>query len=302
MYCEVFDKTGAGLAAKIPENLSAEGIDVSKMRGQGYDGCSAMSGRFKGVQTSPELDLLSAIETVDVLAAVLQQRRDDAETRFAELFEEIERICSDIGVEIELPRRCGTQGHRENHPSRATEEYYRVSLYIVNLDQLIQEFNSIFADCRAEALKIQFLVPKYVEKGQFCDLSQALDFYKDDLSCSMSVISAEYELWKYLWSKVPAEERPGNALKALNQCSSIDYPKISILLQNATLPVTTSTAERTSSVLKLLKTDLRSTMKGERLNGLTALKIHRLLLKRFWTTWRLIRESLKWFCEVVSGK
>ncbi|XP_028966813.1 uncharacterized protein LOC108864008 [Galendromus occidentalis] len=98
---------------------------------------------------------------------------------------------------------------------------------------------------RAGASEIQFLVPKYVERGQFCDLSQALDFYKDDLSRSMSVISADYELWKYLWSKVPAEK------------------------------VTTSTAERDFSVLKLLKTDLRSTMKGERLSGLTALKINR---------------------------
>ncbi|XP_003739986.1 zinc finger MYM-type protein 1-like, partial [Galendromus occidentalis] len=51
MYCEVSDKTGVGLASQILRNLTAQNIDVTKMRGQGYDGCSAMSGRFKGVQT-----------------------------------------------------------------------------------------------------------------------------------------------------------------------------------------------------------------------------------------------------------
>ena len=32
------------------KNLSQIGIDVSKMRGQGYDGAAAMSGRLNGAQ------------------------------------------------------------------------------------------------------------------------------------------------------------------------------------------------------------------------------------------------------------
>ena len=50
MFCEIPDRTGRGLARQILETLKAENIDVTKMRGQGYDGCSAMSGEFKGVQ------------------------------------------------------------------------------------------------------------------------------------------------------------------------------------------------------------------------------------------------------------
>ena len=38
------------MASTILNNLSDIGIDVSKMRGQGYDGTKAMSGRLNGAQ------------------------------------------------------------------------------------------------------------------------------------------------------------------------------------------------------------------------------------------------------------
>ena len=54
------------------------------------------------------------------------------------------------------------------------------------------------------------------------------------------------------------------------------YPNIQKLLKIfATLPVTTATAERSFSTLRRLKTYLRTTMTGERLNGLALMTIHR---------------------------
>lgn len=53
-------------------------------------------------------------------------------------------------------------------------------------------------------------------------------------------------------------------------------PNIKKLLQLfATLPVTSATPERTFSVLKRLKTYLRSTMSEERLNGLALANINK---------------------------
>ena len=72
------------------------------------------------------------------------------------------------------------------------------------------------------------------------------------------------------------DELPGTATEALNQCSPLEYPKISTLLQTfATLPVTTSSAERSFSILRLVKTYLRSTMRNDRLNGLASMYIER---------------------------
>ena len=49
-FCEIGDRSGAGLARCLFENLQLEGLDIRDIRGQGYDGCSAMSGCYKGVQ------------------------------------------------------------------------------------------------------------------------------------------------------------------------------------------------------------------------------------------------------------
>ena len=47
---EAPDLTGAGLAAQLLATLRANGIDISTMVGQGYDGAAAMSGEMNGVQ------------------------------------------------------------------------------------------------------------------------------------------------------------------------------------------------------------------------------------------------------------
>ena len=225
---------------------------------------------------SPELDILQGLDLIESVTAVLQERRVSAEANFAELYEEICSVCSAVDIDMRLRQRCNVQVHRENHPSETPEDYFRVSIYTQYLDQLITEMNSLFADARKEAFKIQHLVPRFVENSQLSDLKYALDFYQNDLACSSSSVKAEYERWKLKWLRIPHEDRPRSAIEALNECSDTDYPKISILLQIfATLPVTSSTPERTFSVLKLLKTYLRSTRGEDRLNGLTSMKIHR---------------------------
>lgn len=49
-FIELSDVTGRGLAKTILETLTAMNLDISKIRGQGYDGAAAMSGRLNGVQ------------------------------------------------------------------------------------------------------------------------------------------------------------------------------------------------------------------------------------------------------------
>ena len=60
-FCEVADRTGHGLAKLILDTLTAEGIDIKKMRGQGYDFYSAestvLSGRGRGRIFASELQI-----------------------------------------------------------------------------------------------------------------------------------------------------------------------------------------------------------------------------------------------------
>jgi hypothetical protein len=59
---------------------------------------------------------------------------------------------------------------------------------------------------------------------------------------------------------------PDNAIDGYVECAEAFYPNIKVSLKIfATVPVTTATTERTFSVLKLLKTYLRSTLSEARL-------------------------------------
>ena len=103
-----------------------------------------------------------------------------------------------------------------------------------------------------------------------------MDIYGTFLSSVASACDAEYQRWQRKWEKVPAEERPTTAVDALKACNKAIYPNIAILMQIfATIPVTTATAERSFSSLRLLKTYLRSTMKEDRLNGLALMAVHK---------------------------
>jgi Domain of unknown function (DUF4371)/hAT family C-terminal dimerisation region len=50
-FTPVHNATGEGLAKSIVDYLVAKGYELANMRGQGYDGCAAMSGKLNGVQT-----------------------------------------------------------------------------------------------------------------------------------------------------------------------------------------------------------------------------------------------------------
>jgi hypothetical protein len=69
--------------------------------------------------------------------------------------------------------------------------------------------------------------------------------------------------------------KPQTTIETLPYCTDI-VPNIKLLLQIfTTLPVITATPERTFSILKRLKTYLRSTITENRLNGLALVNINK---------------------------
>lgn len=63
---------------------------------------------------------------------------------------------------------------------------------------------------------------------------------------------------------------------AMKLCDADFYPNVYTLLKLlSTTPVTSTEPERVFSQMKLVKSDLRSTMSSERLDHLLTIKIHR---------------------------
>jgi hypothetical protein len=83
-------------------------------------------------------------------------------------------------------------------------------------------------------------------------------------------------MWKCEWLAAEMSQRPITIMAALQQCLPLKYPQINKVFRHLiTLPVTSCSAERSFSLLKRLKTTLRSSMGQTRLTGLALLSIHR---------------------------
>ena len=84
------------------------------------------------------------------------------------------------------------------------------------------------------------------------------------------------ELWRRKWRDISVKERPRTACETLCATLKESYPNIyTALTIFATMPVPAATAERSSSLLKRLKTYwLRNTMMQDRLTGLTLVNFH----------------------------
>ena len=100
--------------------------------------------------------------------------------------------------------------------------------------------------------------------------------FKDVLQLpSAKALHTELDLWRMKWKSesIKAKELD-TPTKTLTFVDKDYFPNIYVLLViSATLPVTSFECERSISMLKLLKTSLRSTMGNERLNLLALIRL-----------------------------
>ena len=212
---------------------------------------------------------------VDDIVRTLQDSRRDADSGFHNLFVTVTDIAAKHDIELKLPRKTGRQIHRENYPSNDPEEYYRQSVYIPYIDNMLTQLNERFEVHNRICLRLQGILPRFIDTTSFDDLKEPLQMYKADLG-ETSVIRGETERWKSKWAAFPMADRPLSATETLQQCNKLLFPQIHILLRLfVTLPLTSATAERSFSTMRRLKSYLRSTMGASRLNGLAQMSINR---------------------------
>jgi hypothetical protein len=236
--------------------------------------CGLLLPLSKSLQSS-SADLLAGRQLVDNIADVLQQRRQNADTKFNALFCKVAALSQDLGLQMQLPRRVGRQRNRENYEATDPEAYYRQAIYIPYIENILVQLRERFEPHGRVCLRIQSLIPRFVVASIFDDLTDALDLYRCDLG-PRSVIEGEFERWKLKWTAVAAADRPSTAADAIQICDSLLFPQIYILLQLfLTLPLTSATAERSFSTMRRLKSYLRNTMGESRLNGLAQMSINR---------------------------
>lgn len=222
-----------------------------------------------------ELDIFRANELLDEVLSLLLMERKDSEVVFKSIFQKNSSLCEKFEVSVTIPRRAKQQIHRDNYPADDPETFFRQSVYIPYMDQLISELESRFQDQGETCSLLWCLIPKFCTSATGDQINRLLEKYQTDIESS-TVVLPEVKRWLNKWENAAGEKRPSNAIEALSDCTNDLYPNVRILLQIvATLPVSTATAERSFSTLRRLKTYLRTTMKNDRLTGLALLSINR---------------------------
>ena len=227
-------------------------------------------------------DIVQAVAEIDHLKTVLRDVREKVDVYHGKWFSKVEEMCECVGIQPSLPRRCGRQRHRSNVPAQTPTEYYRRTITVPMLDQLLSEMVTRFSKHQQTALKGLYLIPSVLSTKPMEDITPSLcqleEMYGDDLPhrCSLqSEVHTWYLKWKRQEEEHGKQSLPTTVFFTLPHASSL-FPNIKVLLLIlCSLPVTSCSAERSFSGLKRIKTALRSTMNNERLTSLTLLHLHR---------------------------
>ncbi|XP_060856388.1 52 kDa repressor of the inhibitor of the protein kinase-like [Metopolophium dirhodum] len=172
-----------------------------------------------------------------------------------------------------MQRLCITQRNCQNVPFQNTQEFYRRTVFIPHLNDIFLSLNERFLSHHEIINFLQFVLPNMIVDKPYSNLKTAVTFYQNDLKGYDDIIEAEYQLWQSKWNLV--ESRPSTAIEALQQCEQLMYPNMYERLKILSIiSVSTATAKRSFSTLRILKNYLRNTT-SESIIGLALLSIHR---------------------------
>ena len=146
------------------------------------------------------------------------------------------------------------------------------------VDELVSHLKTRFSNLQEKAIMgmTSVMVDTTTSPSTVADLMEqyvTVHTYGEDLQ-NPSVLETEIHLWKCKWNS-SSHQLPDTPAAALNFASHSMFPNIhQIFCLVCIVPVTSCACERSVSVLRRLKTYLRSNMDQERLSGLALMHIH----------------------------
>ncbi len=137
-----------------------------------------------------------------------------------------------------------------------------------------------FSNDHGHSKRLLFLIPSIITLSDNLNIQSIKEakqselFWESDLPFPSS-LQNELRRWQTLWQSQLGADIPNTFLLALGSCDSDSFPNIhQLLLISCTLPITSAEAERSFSLLRRIKTCLRSTMAEERMSVLGVIAMH----------------------------
>ncbi|CAN6580347.1 unnamed protein product [Malus baccata var. baccata] len=293
--------TAISLKKAIDQFFSINGLSISRLRGQGYDGASnigeadillnllqsfdfvsilflmkeilGITNVLSHALQKKNLDIVSAMALVKACKQQLQAMRDNGWDAW------LDKVSSFYGKhDIDIPDMNDifvARGRSRRRVEKLTNlHHYRVDLFIDVIDKQLQELNNRFNETSTELLIcVACLSPDNsfsafdIEK-----LVRLAKFYPKDFS-DMELTLLEDELKNYIFDMRLHNEF--SALKGINNLAQKlvetkrdrQYPLVYLLVKLALiLPVATASVERAFSVMKIVKNPHRNRMGDQWLN------------------------------------
>ncbi|XP_060862053.1 uncharacterized protein LOC132945023 [Metopolophium dirhodum] len=241
---------------------------------------------------SKSQDKFSATTIIKNVISILKKKRENSSNCFNKIFKTAENQMANLGISIGInkPRLSEVMKNRENPQTQSVEEYFRITLFIPFLDNLLYDLESRFDEDLMSVFDLDVVLPNIVKTKSIFDdkfklenkiknvINQFGDLVAHEINIPRDIfessIIGEFELWHNYW--LQEEQLPSSPLEAIKQCDPDLFSGINVLLKILiTLPATGATAERNFSSLRRVKTWMRSRISEERLNGLALLHAHR---------------------------
>jgi len=231
-----------------------------------------------------QMDLMGAKSEIDDLKSALAAMQNDIDNQHHDLYTRAVAKAEEIDIEPCMPRINQRQIYRANAPAATPEDYYRVNLTTVFLGHVVQQINTRFHPEQVNSYcKGLYIIPGKVLDNPVTWKAEVKDFcqeYQRDIPNILG-LDAELFMWENKWenhfiNNTGHIQAPETIKDTLQYVDKQGYPNVYTILQIlATLPVTSSTCERSISAMRNLKTYLRNTMSEDRFNGLALMYAHR---------------------------
>ncbi|XP_062619607.1 52 kDa repressor of the inhibitor of the protein kinase-like [Saccostrea cucullata] len=185
-----------------------------------------------------DIDLLEAVTEAKVVIRRLTDERNDISVWDA-LYGRATEIAAEHDLQPCVPRRAGRQQHRENHPLNNPSDYWRVSLYLVFLDHLVNEISSRVTK-NEERFLISYLLPAKLQDLTADVTDRLYNAYKSDLTSKVEFVD-EITRWRIRWNLAGTDTGPNKIIDLLNKTNKDIYPGIFCVLSIfLTMPVSSA--------------------------------------------------------------
>ncbi|WAR31752.1 P52K-like protein [Mya arenaria] len=221
-----------------------------------------------------DCDLLEATRESQTLIRQFQNERADPNVWEA-LFQSAKDIAAEFEIEPSMPRLAQRQRNRANPPANDPQQYWQRALYFPFLDHLCQELSDrlIVAE---ERFRAQYLIPSKLNLCTDGMVDLIFAGYSMDLPQGNQSFHNEVRRWKARWQLMDENDKPSTLGETVASTNPDLYKGVyTVLTILLTMPASSATAERSFSVMRRVKTYLRSTMRTERMTGLALMHVYR---------------------------